>query len=130
MWQRSLHSHIKINCYLYIITVRMWSGQHYSCQETSMFQLCMKTIHAFFQFRIQSSLKTISLTFDFIFQASGSTLEKHTATIILGIIRLIFTVIGCVLCRRCGRRPLTFISGKFFFVTVARINTSLYFFLN
>ncbi|KAM3961615.1 putative sugar transporter protein 5 [Aphomia sociella] len=46
-----------------------------------------------------------------VFQASGAQFDKNYLTIMLGIIRLIFTVVGCVLCRRCGRRPLTFLSA-------------------
>ncbi|KAL0891907.1 hypothetical protein ABMA27_015155 [Loxostege sticticalis] len=46
-----------------------------------------------------------------VFEASGASLDKYWLTISVGIIRLIFTVIGCILCRRCGRRPLTFVSA-------------------
>ncbi|XP_063821063.1 facilitated trehalose transporter Tret1-2 homolog isoform X1 [Ostrinia nubilalis] len=46
-----------------------------------------------------------------VFEASGATLNKYWLTISMGIIRVIFTVIGCILCRRCGRRPLTFVSA-------------------
>lgn len=46
-----------------------------------------------------------------IFQDSGASMDKYTATIILGTLRLIFTIVGCAALRKCGRRPLSFISG-------------------
>lgn len=48
-----------------------------------------------------------------IFQDSGSTIDKYAATIVLGIIRLIFTIIGCVMMRRLGRKPLSYISSTY-----------------
>ncbi|KAG6465043.1 hypothetical protein O3G_MSEX014904 [Manduca sexta] len=47
-----------------------------------------------------------------VFASSGATQkEKYWLTISLGVLRVIFTVVGCVMCRRFGRRPLTFISA-------------------
>ncbi|KAL4710577.1 hypothetical protein ACJJTC_008979 [Scirpophaga incertulas] len=46
-----------------------------------------------------------------VFEASGAMLDKYWLTISVGIIRVLFTVLGCILCRRCGRRPLTFVSA-------------------
>ncbi|CAK1604498.1 unnamed protein product [Parnassius mnemosyne] len=46
-----------------------------------------------------------------VFEASGASLDKYWLTISMGIIRVIFTVVGCILCRRCGRRLLTFVSA-------------------
>ncbi|XP_031832867.1 facilitated trehalose transporter Tret1 isoform X2 [Nomia melanderi] len=46
-----------------------------------------------------------------IFQDSGSSLNKYLAAVILGVVRLVFTIMACVLCRRCGRRPLTMVSS-------------------
>ncbi|XP_041976552.1 facilitated trehalose transporter Tret1-like [Aricia agestis] len=46
-----------------------------------------------------------------VFEASGATMDKYWLTISMGVLRVIFTVVGCVLCRRCGRRPLTFVSA-------------------
>ena len=46
-----------------------------------------------------------------IFRESGTTIDKYLATVILGVVRLLSTVAACVLCRRCGRRPLTMISS-------------------
>lgn len=46
-----------------------------------------------------------------IFKESGSTMNGNLLTGLLGLVRLIFTVAACVLCRRCGRRPLTFVSS-------------------
>ncbi|CAH0388939.1 unnamed protein product [Bemisia tabaci] len=46
-----------------------------------------------------------------VFQHSGSDWDKNVATIILGVVRLVFTIVGCLLMRRVGRRPLTFLSS-------------------
>ncbi|VVC33703.1 Hypothetical protein CINCED_3A016009 [Cinara cedri] len=46
-----------------------------------------------------------------VIKDSGSTIDKYKATVVLGIIRLIFTVIGCILMRRLGRKPLSYISS-------------------
>ncbi|CAK1552855.1 unnamed protein product [Leptosia nina] len=46
-----------------------------------------------------------------VFEASGASLDKYSLTISMGVLRVIFTVVGCILCRRCGRRPLTFVSS-------------------
>ncbi|XP_048514908.1 facilitated trehalose transporter Tret1-like isoform X2 [Athalia rosae] len=46
-----------------------------------------------------------------IFQQSGAKMDEKWLTVILGVIRLAATVAACVLCRRCGRRPLTFVSS-------------------
>ena len=46
-----------------------------------------------------------------IFKDSGATLNKYLAAVILGVVRLASTIVACILCRRCGRRPLTMISS-------------------
>ncbi|KOC68688.1 Facilitated trehalose transporter Tret1, partial [Habropoda laboriosa] len=46
-----------------------------------------------------------------IFQDSGATLNKYLAAVILGVVRLASTIAACILCRRCGRRPLTMVSS-------------------
>uniref|UniRef100_A0A1B6GJS3 Major facilitator superfamily (MFS) profile domain-containing protein n=1 Tax=Cuerna arida TaxID=1464854 RepID=A0A1B6GJS3_9HEMI len=46
-----------------------------------------------------------------IIQESGAEMNKYAATIILGLVRLGFTVVSCIMMRRFGRRPLTFISS-------------------
>ncbi|CAB3242996.1 unnamed protein product [Arctia plantaginis] len=47
-----------------------------------------------------------------VFEASGADkTAKYWLTISLGILRVIFTVVGCILCRKCGRRILTFVSA-------------------
>ncbi|XP_054266614.1 facilitated trehalose transporter Tret1-like [Macrosteles quadrilineatus] len=48
-----------------------------------------------------------------IIQDSGADMNKYMATIVLGLVRLGFTVVSCIMMRRCGRRPLTFISSVF-----------------
>ncbi|CAK9833643.1 Facilitated trehalose transporter Tret1 [Anthophora retusa] len=46
-----------------------------------------------------------------IFQDSGATLNKYLAAVILGVVRLSSTIAACILCRKCGRRPLTMVSS-------------------
>ncbi|XP_015111574.1 facilitated trehalose transporter Tret1 [Diachasma alloeum] len=46
-----------------------------------------------------------------IFKASGTSINGYLATVILGLVRLLSTIAACILCRRCGRRPLTLISS-------------------
>lgn len=58
-----------------------------------------------------SGVNTITFYAVEIFEESGTQMDKNTCTIILGTIRFIFTIIACVSLRRCGRRPLSFISG-------------------
>lgn len=47
-----------------------------------------------------------------IFEETGSQLDKYTCTIILGVIRLIFTMAAAMALRKFGRRSLTFVSSK------------------
>lgn len=67
----------------------------------------------FFYFLIYQWSGTNAVTFYAvdIFQQSGATINKYLATTILGVVRLLSTILACVLCRRCGRRPLTMISS-------------------
>ncbi|XP_034938064.1 facilitated trehalose transporter Tret1-like isoform X2 [Chelonus insularis] len=67
----------------------------------------------FFYFLIYQWSGTNAVTFYAvdIFQQSGATMNKYLATTILGIVRLLSTILACVLCRKCGRRPLTMISS-------------------
>lgn len=46
-----------------------------------------------------------------VIRDSGSTFDKYMATIVLGFIRLAFTVIGCMLMWRLGRKPLSYVSS-------------------
>lgn len=59
-----------------------------------------------------SGVNTITFYAVDVFEASGTTWDKNTCAIVMGVIRLIFTIVGCICMRRCGRRPLTFISSK------------------
>ncbi|XP_044591097.1 facilitated trehalose transporter Tret1-like isoform X1 [Cotesia glomerata] len=67
----------------------------------------------FFYFLIYQWSGTNAVTFYAvdIFQKSGATMNKYLATTILGVVRLLSTILACVLCRRCGRRPLTMVSS-------------------
>ncbi|KAJ0179719.1 hypothetical protein K1T71_004310 [Dendrolimus kikuchii] len=62
-----------------------------------------------------------------VFEAAGAAKNKYWLTISMGIIRVIFTVVGCILCRRCGRRPLTFISAVGCGSTMIILATYMYF---
>ncbi|KAG8319912.1 hypothetical protein J6590_081052 [Homalodisca vitripennis] len=46
-----------------------------------------------------------------IIQESGTNMNTYTVTIILGLVRLGFTVVSCILMRRLGRRSMSFISS-------------------
>ncbi|CRK92768.1 CLUMA_CG006249, isoform A [Clunio marinus] len=58
-----------------------------------------------------SGVNTITFYAVEIFQDSGTNLDKYTCTVILGALRFTFTILACILLRRSGRRPLSFISG-------------------
>ncbi|XP_026739626.1 facilitated trehalose transporter Tret1-like isoform X2 [Trichoplusia ni] len=62
-----------------------------------------------------------------VFEASGAMSDKYWLTISMGIIRVIFTVIGCILCRKCGRRILTFVSGFGCGITMIILAVYMYF---
>ena len=54
-------------------------------------------------------------------------MDKYRATIILGALRFVFTIVGCIALRKCGRRPLSFISGIGCAVTMLGLGTYMYF---
>lgn len=57
-----------------------------------------------------SGVNTITFYAVDIFRDTGTTWDKNTCAIILGVVRLFFTIAGCVAMRSFGRRPLSFIS--------------------
>lgn len=59
-----------------------------------------------------SGVNTITFYAVDVFRVSGTKWDSNTCTIFMGVVRLLFTIIGCIAMRRCGRRPLTFISSK------------------
>ncbi|XP_057320505.1 facilitated trehalose transporter Tret1-like isoform X2 [Microplitis mediator] len=67
----------------------------------------------FFYFLIYQWSGTNAVTFYAvdIFQKSGTTINKYLATTILGVVRFFSTILACILCRKCGRRPLTMVSS-------------------
>ncbi|XP_008559792.1 facilitated trehalose transporter Tret1 [Microplitis demolitor] len=67
----------------------------------------------FFYFLIYQWSGTNAMTFYAvdIFQKSGTTINKYLATTILGVVRFFSTIVACILCRKCGRRPLTMVSS-------------------
>lgn len=74
-----------------------------------------------------SGVNTITFYAVEIFQDSGADMDKNTATIILGVLRFLFTIVGCVALRRCGRRPLSFISGIGCGVTMLGLGFFMYY---
>ncbi|KAJ8679358.1 hypothetical protein QAD02_015145 [Eretmocerus hayati] len=46
-----------------------------------------------------------------IVENSGIKLDKYMVTVFLGVVRLVFTIVACVACRKFGRRPMTFLSS-------------------
>lgn len=58
-----------------------------------------------------SGVNTITFYAVEIFQSTGTSLNKNACTILLGCVRLIFTVAASIAMRRMGRRALTFVSG-------------------
>lgn len=70
-------------------------------------------IMLFLYFGLYQWSGTNALTFNAvqIFTESGVKMDSNDLTIILGAVRVIATVAACILCRRCGRRPLTFFSS-------------------
>ncbi|XP_046674977.1 facilitated trehalose transporter Tret1-like [Homalodisca vitripennis] len=61
-----------------------------------------------------------------IIQESGANMNKYAATIILGLVRLGFTVISCILMRRLGRRPMTFMSSVGCGLTMVGLGSYMY----
>lgn len=74
-----------------------------------------------------SGVNTITFYAVEIFQDSGADMDKYTATIILGTLRFLFTIVGCVALRRCGRRPLSFISGVGCAITMLGLGIYMYY---
>lgn len=62
-----------------------------------------------------------------IFRDSGTLMDKNTCTIVLGVLRFVFTIIGCIALRKCGRRPLSFISGIGGGITMLCLGIYMYF---
>ncbi|XP_014241814.1 facilitated trehalose transporter Tret1-like [Cimex lectularius] len=62
-----------------------------------------------------------------IFQDSGASIDKNVATVITGGVRLVFTIVSCAMLRRCGRRPLTFISSIGCGIPMVLLGTYMYY---
>lgn len=62
-----------------------------------------------------------------IFKATGNEAHKNALTIALGVVRVAFTIVGCIMCRRYGRRPLTFVSAAGCGITMLILGVYLYF---
>lgn len=74
-----------------------------------------------------SGVNTITFYAVEIFEKSGAAMDKYYATITLGIVRVIFTIVGCIALRRFGRRPLTFVSGYGCGFTMIALGTYMYY---
>jgi len=74
-----------------------------------------------------SGVNTLTFYAVEIFQDTGSSMDKFTCTIVMGIVRFVFTIIACVSLRSCGRRPLTFISSIGCGITMIGLGTYLYY---
>lgn len=74
-----------------------------------------------------SGVNTITFYAVEIFKDSGTQMDKNTCTIILGSLRFFFTIIACISLRRCGRRPLSFISGIGCGITMLGLGTYFYY---
>lgn len=74
-----------------------------------------------------SGVNTITFYSVEIFKKIGTEMDGNTCTIILGIIRFLFTIVGCISLRRFGRRPLSFISGIGCCLTMLGLGTYLYY---
>lgn len=68
----------------------------------------------FFYFMVYQfgGVNTITFYAVEIFAETGSQMDKNTCTIMLGVVRLIFTVVAIISLRKFGRRFLTFVSGE------------------
>ncbi|EEB19443.1 conserved hypothetical protein [Pediculus humanus corporis] len=85
------------------------------------------TYFMFYQF---SGVNTITFYAVEVFQQSGAQVNKYLATVILGLVRVIFTVVACISLRKCGRRPLTMISGVGCSLTMFGLGTYMYYLNN
>lgn len=54
-------------------------------------------------------------------------MDTNNLTIILGALRFGFTIVACIAMRRCGRRPLSFISGIGCGATMIGLGTYMYY---
>lgn len=59
-----------------------------------------------------SGVNTVTFYAVEVFQLSGAKWDSNKLAICMGILRLVFTIVGCIAMRRCGRRPLTFVSSE------------------
>ncbi|XP_031616804.1 facilitated trehalose transporter Tret1-like isoform X2 [Contarinia nasturtii] len=58
-----------------------------------------------------SGVNTITFYAVEIFQMAVPSWDANNCAIFIGIVRVLFTVVGCIAMRRYGRRPLTFVSS-------------------
>ncbi|XP_053204136.1 facilitated trehalose transporter Tret1-like [Panonychus citri] len=88
------------------------------------FLLCM-----FLMFAQQfSGINAVTFYTVDIFHSSGSTIDDNLATILIGLIQTVATLIGCILTDRLGRRILLFISG--IIMGLALFILTLYYYLS
>lgn len=86
--------------------------------------LILMTFLMFFQ--QFTGVSTISYYAVSIMDKSGSSLDKYTATIIYGFIRLLSTIMGALLLRRFARRPLLILTSLSVALGMALLGTSAF----
>ena len=86
--------------------------------------LLLMTLLMFFQqFTGVSTLTYYAVS---VMEGSGSSLDKYTATIIYGILRLLSTFMGALLLRRFARRPLLISTSLFVALGMALLGATSY----
>ncbi|PSN31080.1 hypothetical protein C0J52_25366 [Blattella germanica] len=73
-----------------------------------------------------SGVNTVTFYAVQVFKESGTEMNKYLATVILGVVRLVSTIIACISLRRCGRRPLTLISAVGCGLTMIGLGSYMY----
>ncbi|KAI5644057.1 sugar transporter domain-containing protein [Phthorimaea operculella] len=63
-----------------------------------------------------------------VFKDSGVDKDKlYGLTIGMGVLRVVSTIVGCIMCRRFGRRPMTFVSSVGCGLTMIALAVYMYF---
>ncbi|CAH0403610.1 unnamed protein product [Chilo suppressalis] len=60
-------------------------------------------------------------------KAVGNGFDRYLAMIIIDLVRVVMSVVACVICKMYGRRPLTFISGTWTAISMVGLSMFLYF---
>ncbi|CAG9796046.1 unnamed protein product [Diatraea saccharalis] len=60
-------------------------------------------------------------------KAVGKGFDHYLAMLIIDLVRVVMSVVACVICKMYGRRPLTFISGTWTAISMVGLSMFLYF---